>query len=146
MLLRQDRFHIHPILCAKIVQGERKRKELVHFLFPSRSLYYQKIVARRAKNRANRAKNKVYFNFSEVQPVLSKKKGTCSFSFPEPQPILSHIRNFRKIKNFSKRYYSLRSGTTTSSTTASGFGCDTSFFGLSRWSGNVYATDKLTFK
>lgn len=40
MLLRQDRFHIHPILCAKIVQGERKRKELVHFLFPSRSLYY----------------------------------------------------------------------------------------------------------
>lgn len=98
MLLRQDRFHIHPILCAKIVQGERKRKELVHF------------------------------------------------SFPEPQPILSHIRNFRKIKNFSKRYYSLRSGTTTSSTTASGFGCDTSFFGLSRWSGNVYATDKLTFK
>ena len=147
MLLRQDRFHIHPILCAKIVQGERKRKELVHFLFPSRSLYYQKIVqgereteqtepqpilskdsARRAKNRANRAKNEVYFNFSE------------------PQPILSHIRNFRKIKNFSKRYYSLRSGTTTSSTTASGFGCDTSFFGLSRWSGNVYATDKLTFK
>ena len=102
--------------------------------------------ARRAKNRANRAKNEVYFNFSEVQPVLSKKKGTCSFSFSEPQPILSHIRNFRKIKNFSKRYYSLRSGTTTSSTTASGFGCDTSFFGLSRWSGNVYATDKLTFK
>ena len=51
MLLRQDRFHIHPILCAKIVQGERKRKELVHFLFPSRSLYYQKIVQgeRRAK-------------------------------------------------------------------------------------------------
>lgn len=67
MLLRQDRFHIHPILCTKIVQGERKteqterkikftsifprcsrfyqkRKELVHFLFPSRSLYYQKIV------------------------------------------------------------------------------------------------------
>ena len=63
MLLRQDRFHIHPILCAKIVQGERKteqterkikftsifprcsrfyqkRKELVHFLFPSRSLSY----------------------------------------------------------------------------------------------------------
>ena len=61
MLLRQDRFHIHPILCAKIVQGERKteqterkmkftsifsrcsrfsqkRKELVHFLFPNRSL------------------------------------------------------------------------------------------------------------
>ncbi len=155
MLLRQDRFHIHPILCAKIVQGERKteqterkikftsifprcsrfyqkRKELVHFLFPSRSLYYQKIVQGERK--------------TEVQPVLSKKKGTCSFSFPEPQPILSHIRNFRKIKNFSKRYYSLRSGTTTSSTTASGFGCDTSFFGLSRWSGNVYATDKLTFK
>ena len=94
----------------------------------------------------NSRKNEVYFNFPEVQPVLSKKKGTCSFSFPEPQPILSHIRNFRKIKNFSKRYYSLRSGTTTSSTTASGFGCDTSFFGLSRWSGNVYATDKLTFK
>lgn len=67
MLLRQDRFHIHPILCTKIVQGERKteqterkikftsifprcsrfyqkRKELVHFLFPNRSLYYQKIV------------------------------------------------------------------------------------------------------
>ena len=117
MLLRQDRFHIHPILCAKIVQGERKRKELVHFLFPSRSLYYQKIVHGERKTEQT-----------------------------EPQPILSHIRNFRKIKNFSKRYYSLRSGTTTSSTTASGFGCDTSFFGLSRWSGNVYATDKLTFK
>ena len=117
MLLRQDRFHIHPILCAKIVQGERKRKELVHFLFPSRSLYYQKIV-----------------------------QGERKTEQTEPQPILSHIRNFRKIKNFSKRYYSLRSGTTTSSATASGFGCDTSFFGLSRWSGNVYATDKLTFK
>ena len=117
MLLRQDRFHIHPILCAKIVQGERKRKELVHFLFPSRSLSYQKIV-----------------------------QGERKTEQTEPQPILSHIRNFRKIKNFSKRYYSLRSGTTTSSTTASGFGCDTSFFGLSRWSGNVYATDKLTFK
>lgn len=116
MLLRQDRFHIHPILCAKIVQGERKRKELVHFLFPSRSLYYQKIV-----------------------------QGERKTEQIEPQPILSHIRNSRKIKNFSKRYYSLRSGTTTSSTTASGFGCDTSFFGLSRWSGNVYATDKLTF-
>ena len=138
MLLRQDRFHIHPILCAKIVQGERKteqterkikftsifprrsrfyqkRKELDHFLFPSQ--YYQKIV-----------------------------QGERKTEQTEPQPILSHIRNFRKIKNFSKRYYSLRSGTTTSSTTASGFGCDTSFFGLSRWSGNVYATDKLTFK
>ena len=146
MLLRQDRFHIHPILCAKIVQGERKRKELVHFLFPEPQPILSKDSARRAKNRANRAKNEVYFNFPEVQPVLSKKKESCSFSFPEPQPILSHIRNFRKIKNFSKRYYSLRSGTTTSSTTASGFGCDTSFFGLSRWSGNVYATDKLTFK
>lgn len=120
MLLRQDRFHIHPILCAKIVQGERKRKELVHFLFPSRSLYYQKIVQGERK--------------------------TEQTEQTEPQPILSHIRNFRKIKNFSKRYYSLRSGTTTSSATASGFGCDTSFFGLSRWSGNVYATDKLTFK
>ena len=27
MLLRQDRFHIHPILCAKIVQGERKTEQ-----------------------------------------------------------------------------------------------------------------------
>lgn len=61
MLLRQDRFHIHPILCAKIVQGERKRKELVHFLFPSRSLYYQKI----------------------VQPVLSNNKiSLLNFVFP----------------------------------------------------------------
>ena len=122
MLLRQDRFHIHPILCAKIVQGERKteqteRKIKFTSIFPSRSLYYQKIV-----------------------------QGERKTEQTEPQPILSHIRNFRKIKNFSKRYYSLRSGTTTSSTTASGFGCDTSFFGLSRWSGNVYATDKLTFK
>ena len=168
MLLRQDRFHIHPILCAKIVQGERKteqterkikftsifprcsrfyqkRKELVHFLFPSRSLYYQKIVQGERKTEQTERKIK----FTSIFPRcsrFSKKKGTCSFSFPEPQPILSHIRNFRKIKNYSKRYYSLRSGTTTSSTTASGFGCDTSFFGLSRWSGNVYATDKLTFK
>ena len=83
MLLRQDRFHIHPILCAKIVQGERKRKELVHFLFPNRSLSYQKDSARRAKNRANRAKNEVYFNFSEVQPVLSNNKiSLLNFLFP----------------------------------------------------------------
>lgn len=120
MLLRQDRFHIHPILCAKIVQGERKTEQT------ERKIKFTSIFPRCSR--------------------FSKKKGTCSFSFPKPQPILSHIRNFRKIKNFSKRYYSLRSGTTTSSTTASGFGCDTSFFGLSRWSGNVYATDKLTFK
>ena len=146
MLLRQDRFHIHPILCAKIVQGERKRKELVHFLFPSRSLYYQKIVQGERKTEQTERKMKFTSIFPRCSRFYQKKKGTCSFSFSEPQPILSHIRNFRKIKNFSKRYYSLRSGTTTSSTTASGFGCNTSFFGLSRWSGNVYATDKLTFK
>ena len=58
--------------------------------------------ARRAKNRANRAKNKVYFNFSEVQPVLSKKKGTCSFSFSEPQPILSKD-SARRAKNRANR-------------------------------------------
>lgn len=83
MLLRQDRFHIHPILCAKIVQGERKRKELVHFLFPEPQPILSKDSARRAKNRANRAKNKVYFNFSEVQPVLSKNKiSLLNFVFP----------------------------------------------------------------
>ena len=142
MLLRQDRFHIHPILCAKIVQGERKRKELVHFLFPSRSLYYQKIVQGERKR-----KELVHFLFPSRSLYYQKiVQGERKTEQTEPQPILSHIRNFRKIKNFSKRYYSLRSGTTTSSTTASGFGCDTSFFGLSRWSGNVYATDKLTFK
>ena len=146
MLLRQDRFHIHPILCAKIVQGERKRKELVHFLFPNRSLSYQKIVQGERKTEQTERKMKFTSIFPRCSRFYQKKKGTCSFSFPEPQPILSHIRNFRKIKNYSKRYYSLRSGTTTSSTTASGFGCNTSFFGLSRWSGNVYATDKLTFK
>ena len=146
MLLRQDRFHIHPILCAKIVQGERKRKELVHFLFPNRSLSYQKIVQGERKTEQTERKMKFTSIFPRRSRFYQKKKGTCSFSFPEPQPILSHIRNFRKIKNYSKRYYSLRSGTTTSSTTASGFGCNTSFFGLSRWSGNVYATDKLTFK
>ena len=194
MLLRQDRFHIHPILCAKIVQGERKteqterkmkftsifprcsrfyqkrkelvhflfpsrslyyqkivqgerkRKELVHFLFPSRSLYYQKIVQGERKTEQTERKMKFTSIFPRCSRFYQKRKELVHFSFPEPQPILSHIRNFRKIKNFSKRYYSLRSGTTTSSTTASGFGCDTSFFGLSRWSGNVYATDKLTFK
>ncbi len=165
MLLRQDRFHIHPILCAKIVQGERKRKELVHFLFPSRSLYYQKIVQGERKTEQTERKIKFTSIFPRCSRFYQKRKELVHFLFPsrslyyqkivqgerkteqtEPQPILSHIRNFRKIKNFSKRYYSLRSGTTTSSTTASGFGCDTSFFGLSRWSGNVYATDKLTFK
>ena len=190
MLLRQDRFHIHPILCAKIVQGERKRKELVHFLFPSRSLYYQKIVQGERKRKelvhflfpsrslyyqkivqgerkTEQTERKMKFTsiFPRCSRFYQKRKELVHFLFPsrslyyqkivqgerkteqtEPQPILSHFRNFRKIKNFSKRYYSLRSGTTTSSTTASGFGCDTSFFGLSRWSGNVYATDKLTFK
>ena len=116
MLLRQDRFHIHPILCAKIVQGERKTEQ---------------------------TERKIKFTSILCAKIVQGERKTEQ---TEPQPILSHIRNFRKIKNFSKRYYSLRSGTTTSSTTASGFGCDTSFFGLSRWSGNVYATDKLTFK
>ena len=45
MLLRQDRFHIHPILCAKIVQGERKteqteRKIKFTSIFPRRSRFY----------------------------------------------------------------------------------------------------------
>ena len=89
MLLRQDRFHIHPILCAKIVQGERKRKELVHFLFPQPIL--SKDSARRAKNRANQAKNEVYFNFSEVQPVLSNNKiSLLNFVFPSAAYIISH--------------------------------------------------------
>ena len=47
-------------------------------------------------------KNEVYFNFSEVQPVLSKKKGTRSFSFSEPQPILFKLGFFiiKDLKNF----------------------------------------------
>lgn len=75
MLLRQDRFHIHPILCAKIVQGERKRKELVHFLFPSRSLYYQKIVQTERK-----------MKFTSIFPRCSrfyqKRKELVHFLFP----------------------------------------------------------------
>lgn len=67
MLLRQDRFHIHPILCTKIVQGERKRKELVHFLFPSRSLYYQKIVQGERKTEQTERKMK----FSSIFPRCS---------------------------------------------------------------------------
>ena len=90
MLLRQDRFHIHPILCAKIVQGERKteqterkikftsifprcsrfyqkRKELVHFLFPSRSLYYQKIVQGERKTEQTERKMK----FTSIFPSRS---------------------------------------------------------------------------
>ena len=90
MLLRQDRFHIHPILCAKIVQGERKteqterkmkftsifprcsrfyqkRKELVHFLFPSRSLYYQKIVQGERKTEQTERKMK----FTSIFPRCS---------------------------------------------------------------------------
>ena len=146
MLLRQDRFHIHPILCAKIVQGERKRKELVHYLISSHSLNYQKIVQGERKTEQTERKIKFTSIFPRCRRFYQITKYACLILFFRAQPILSHIRNFRKIKNFSKRYYSLRSGTTTSSTTASGFGCDTSFFGLSRWSGNVYATDKLTFK
>ena len=67
MLLRQDRFHIHPILCAKIVQGERKRKELVHFLFPNRSLYYQKIVQGERKTEQTERKMK----FTSIFPSRS---------------------------------------------------------------------------
>lgn len=68
MLLRQDRFHIHPILCAKIVQGERKRKELVHFLFPSRSLYYQKIVQGERKTEQTEREMK----FTSIFPSRSR--------------------------------------------------------------------------
>ena len=91
MLLRQDRFHIHPILCAKIVQGERKteqterkmkftsifprcsrfsqkRKELVHFLFPSRSLYYQKIVQGERKTEQTERKMK----FTSIFPRCNR--------------------------------------------------------------------------
>ena len=64
MLLRQDRFHIHPILCAKIVQGERKRKELVHFLFPSRSLYYQKIV--QGERKTEQTERSLYYLTLEI--------------------------------------------------------------------------------
>ena len=75
MLLRQDRFHIHPILCAKIVQGERKRKELVHFLFPNRSLSYQKIVQGERK-----------MKFTSIFPRCSrfsqKRKELVHFLFP----------------------------------------------------------------
>ena len=67
MLLRQDRFHIHPILCAKIVQGERKRKELVHFLFPNRSLSYQKIVQGERKTEQTERKMK----FTSIFPRCS---------------------------------------------------------------------------
>ena len=68
MLLRQDRFHIHPILCAKIVQGERKRKELVHFLFPNRSLSYQKIVQGERKTEQTERKMK----FTSIFPRCSR--------------------------------------------------------------------------
>ena len=77
MLLRQDRFHIHPILCAKIVQGERKRKELVHFLFPSRSLYYQKIVQGERKR-----KELVHFLFPRCSRFYQKRKELVHFLFP----------------------------------------------------------------
>ena len=75
MLLRQDRFHIHPILCAKIVQGERKRKELVHFLFPSRSLYYQKIVQ-------GERKMKFTSIFPRCSRFYQKRKELVHFLFP----------------------------------------------------------------
>ena len=80
MLLRQDRFHIHPILCAKIVQGERKRKELVHFLFPSRSLYYQKIVQGERKTEQTERKIK----FTSIFPRCSRfyQKELVHFLFP----------------------------------------------------------------
>lgn len=73
MLLRQDRFHIHPILCAKIVQGERKRKELVHFLFPSRSLYYQKIVQGERKTEQTERKIKFTSIFRGAAGFIEKQ-------------------------------------------------------------------------
>ena len=79
MLLRQDRFHIHPILCAKIVQGERKRKELVHFLFPSRSLYYQKIVQ---GERKTERKMKFTSIFPRCSRFYQKRKELVHFLFP----------------------------------------------------------------
>ena len=91
MLLRQDRFHIHPILCAKIVQGERKRKELVHFLFPSRSLYYQKIVQGERKTEQTERKIKFTSIFPSRSRFYQKKKGTCSFFFSRAAAyIISH--------------------------------------------------------
>ena len=82
MLLRQDRFHIHPILCAKIVQGERKRKELVHFLFPSRSLYYQKIVQGERKTEQTERKMKFTSIFSRCSRFSQKRKELVHFLFP----------------------------------------------------------------
>ncbi len=76
MLLRQDRFHIHPILCAKIVQGERKRKELVHFLFPNRSLSYQKIVQGERKTEQTERKMK----FTSIFPRCSLSYLTLEIS------------------------------------------------------------------
>ena len=82
MLLRQDRFHIHPILCAKIVQGERKRKELVHFLFPSRSLYYQKIVQGERKTEQTERKIKFTSIFPRCSRFYQKRKELVHFLFP----------------------------------------------------------------
>ena len=62
-------------------------------------------------------KNEVYFNFSEVQPVLSKKKGTRSFSFSEPQPVLSKnkiklvffiIKDLKNFKDLTPPYHCLK--------------------------------------
>ncbi len=82
MLLRQDRFHIHPILCAKIVQGERKRKELVHFLFPNRSLSYQKIVQGERKTEQTERKMKFTSIFPRCSRFYQKRKELVHFLFP----------------------------------------------------------------
>ena len=99
MLLRQDRFHIHPILCAKIVQGERKRKELVHFLFPSRSLYYQKIVQGERKTEQTKRKMKFTSIFPRCSRFYRKRKELVHFLFPSRSPYYQKIvQGERKIK------------------------------------------------
>ena len=60
-----------------------KKKGTCSFSFSKPQPILSKDSARRAKNRANRAKNEVYFNFSEVQPVLSNNKiSLLNFVFP----------------------------------------------------------------
>ena len=72
------------------------------FFTPSNSGFFIeifcKVSASREKNRASREKNEACFDFSEAQPVLSKKQNQAclKFDFSEAQPVphASSLRSY----------------------------------------------------
>uniref|UniRef100_UPI003FED3FAE hypothetical protein n=1 Tax=Candidatus Limisoma sp. TaxID=3076476 RepID=UPI003FED3FAE len=61
---------------------KKQNQACLNFDFSETQPNLSKVSASRVKNRASRVKNEARFNFSEAQPVLSKRKVLARFSFP----------------------------------------------------------------